>query len=194
MNPKVAVIIPAYNPSDKLVSLVCELKNLFSPLVIVVDDGNSVEMNEIWDELIIKNCIVLHHRENKGKGVAIKTAISYLLSENIDIIGYVTADSDYQHRPNDICRVAKALQDNPDKLILGVRNFSKECVPFRSKIGNMLASKLFHLETGIGLTDTQTGLRGVPMKYAEFSANISVEMKYQTQTPCGKFGLLVQNL
>jgi len=170
--PEVAVIIPAYNPSERLVTLVAELKRLLAVPVVVVDDGNDAATAYIWDTLENQGCIVLHHAENRGKGAAIVTAIRYLLAEKSGLIGYVTADADYQHEPNDICRVAQALRENPEQLALGVRSFSGRAVPFRSKLGNSLTSAIFRLQTGISLPDTQTGLRGVPIRFAGFCANI----------------------
>ncbi|MDR1778809.1 MAG: bifunctional glycosyltransferase family 2/GtrA family protein [Clostridiales Family XIII bacterium] len=170
MEDRIAVIIPAYNPSERLVSLVREVKSEMAALVVVVDDGNGPALSPLWRALQDAGCVVLHHGENCGKGAAIKTAVRYLISENSDVTGYVTADADYQHLPRDICAVAQALLKNPHSLVLGVRDFSAESVPFRSRFGNRLSSGIFRFQSGLRLADTQTGLRGVPMQYAHLCA------------------------
>ena len=69
------VIIPALNPEpclEKLVDRLWELENQ----VLVVDDGSETEYRESFQRLE-KKCIVLHHKENQGKGEAIKTALQF---------------------------------------------------------------------------------------------------------------------
>ena len=93
---------------------------------------------------------------NQGKGQALKTAFTYIQEQNI-YGTVVTADADGQHKVWDIFRTANKASENPNKLILGVRAFSGK-VPLRSRFGNSLTKALFKLQTGVGVTDTQTGL------------------------------------
>lgn len=79
------------------------------------------------------------------------------------LAGCVTADADSQHSAADILRVADALRRRPGSLVLGVRDFSAPGVPLRSRLGNRLTCAAMALCCGIRLTDTQTGLRGIPM-------------------------------
>ena len=79
-----------------------------------------------------------------------------------DATGIVTLDADGQHDPEDARRVGNRLEDEkPGTLVLGVRRFLGP-VPLRSRIGNTLTRWLFRLLLGVSLTDTQTGLRGIP--------------------------------
>lgn len=71
----------------------------------------------------------------------------------------VTADADGQHAINDIDRVERAAMNLPSRLILGVRQFTND-IPLRSRFGNKLTRVLFKLQTGVTVSDTQTGLRG----------------------------------
>ena len=48
---------------------------------------------------------------------------------------------------------------------MGVRDFSSNNVPARSKIGNKLSSLLLYSISGLRCNDTQTGLRGISRKY-----------------------------
>ncbi|MCG8376906.1 MAG: hypothetical protein MI702_10535, partial [Chlorobiales bacterium] len=52
------------------------------------------------------------------------------------------ADADGQHHPDDIAKVAKALEARPDNLILGARQFGGK-VPLRSRIGNQITRLVF---------------------------------------------------
>ena len=52
------------------------------------------------------------------------------------------------------------MAEHPDELILGTRDFSK--MPARSRTGNTITHFAFHASTGLDVSDTQTGLRGLP--------------------------------
>ena len=98
---------------------------------------------------------------NLGKGAALKTAFNHVLCTMPDLAGVVTADADGQHHPDDIERVAAALLEHPDALVLGARAFEGE-IPLRSKIGNVATRGIMRALLGQKLADTQTGLRGIP--------------------------------
>jgi dolichol-phosphate mannosyltransferase len=128
--------------------------------IVLVDDGSNDKT--LFEKLSERtNVFVLTHEMNKGKGEAIKTATAYVL-RNFPGAGIVTADDDGQHTPEDIIAVKNAIDRNPNALILGVREFSGDDVPIRSKMGNKTTSVFFKMRTGRKLEDTQTGLRGIP--------------------------------
>lgn len=160
------VLIPAYNPSHKLVRLIRELKALESNLpIIVVDDGSNQQcQRDVFSQIIgIPAIQVIHHTVNRGKGEALKSGFDYYLSVVGDqSCGIVTADADGQHAPCDIIRLCQALKRQPHKLHLGARAFNNKKIPWRSKFGNVLTSYIFDLFYHIPLQDTQTGLRAIP--------------------------------
>ena len=161
----VPILIPAYNPDNLLVELVDRLIELDITEIIIVDDGSDSDSKEIFNQIKNKNCCQLcTHAVNLGKGRAIKTGLNYALDNYPDLIGVVTADADGQHLPEDILKVQKTLIEFPDNLILGCRTFDKN-IPFRSRLGNEITKKIFYLLVGIKVSDTQTGLRGIPFKY-----------------------------
>ena len=50
-------------------------------------------------------------------------------------------------------------------IILGVRKFDGEGIPWKSRFGNALTEKIFAYVAGIHVSDTQTGLRGIPAAF-----------------------------
>ena len=172
-----ALIIPALNPDERLLQLVKEVQAIAPGLqIIIVDDGSGPAHGQIFDQLkFAYDCILCRHHENYGKGAAIKTGIDHMKRYFPGCAGYITADADGQHRPADILKVAKALQQHPDHLILGTRDFSQKQVPFKSFWGNRITSGVFRLITGRSCPDTQTGLRGIPARYAELALEVSGE-------------------
>ena len=156
-------LIPAYNPSEHLLSLVRSLEVSEFSQIIIVNDGSDHVCRPIFAAVAkINKVTLLEHAVNLGKGAALKTGLNHALCHFGDRTGVVTIDADGQHLAEDAVTVAKVLEKNPDSLVLGVRRFDKD-VPFRSRIGNTITRYLFRLLIGQRLTDTQTGLRGIPM-------------------------------
>lgn len=160
-----AVVIPALNPEPQLPYLVKDLLAQGVSRVIVVNDGSESTYSGIFQDLQqLPCCTVLTHEVNRGKGRALKTAFQYFMEHFPDLDGVVTADADGQHSVEDICYICRMLSQQQDSLILGTRNFQENNVPKRSYLGNKVTSRLFWLFYGPYLTDTQTGLRGIPAK------------------------------
>ena len=148
------ILIPAYNPDEKLLALLPRLRERFSRIVLV-DDG-STEGKEIFPKAEKYVEKILVHERNRGKGAALKTGLAYIGDADV-----ITADADGQHTPEDIAKVAEGLAHHRKGLVLGVRAFSGK-VPFRSRFGNTWTRWLFFFMTGLMIRDTQTGLRGIP--------------------------------
>ena len=161
------IVIPALNPTEKLVRLVREIRSLFSPRIVIVNDGSDEQCARVFKELELMGDYIITHSRNLGKGAALKTGIRHALSAYPDACGIVTADADGQHSPQDIYRLAQRLTESTDGIVLGVRSVDEKHVPFKSRLGNKITSFVFRLKTGIKLHDTQTGLRAIPMRYAQ---------------------------
>lgn len=160
----IAVIVPAYRPPPSLVALVAELCP--SPLVeavLVVDDGSGQEFAERFGALSSHPKVtVLRHPVNQGKGAALKTAMAHALAAFPEIAGVVTADADGQHAAADVLRAGRLLAEGEHAVYLGVRRVGSSA-PLRSRFGNWTTRHVLKLVSGIGLSDTQTGLRGIPL-------------------------------
>ncbi|MBR6594330.1 MAG: bifunctional glycosyltransferase family 2/GtrA family protein [Clostridia bacterium] len=156
------VIIPSYKPTETLVKLTEELAAEFS--LLVVDDGGGEEYRSYFERVAALGATVLTHKVNRGKGAALKTAISHLIDKGGEWLA-VTADSDGQHSAKDIRAVAKLTKEKPESLVLGVRDVN--AMPLRSRFGNKMTRGAFHLVTRTHVTDTQTGLRGFTHLTAE---------------------------
>lgn len=162
-NAAVAIVIPSLNPDDKLLQLLADLRAAAYETIVLVNDGSSEEYDSYFETARTEyGCTVLTHAVNQGKGRALKTAFSHLLTTKPFCSVAVTVDADGQHRVPDIAAVAHETQEHPEALVMGCRDFSPatQGVPARSRFGNVLTSRLLKLLCGIALSDTQTGLRG----------------------------------
>ena len=134
------VIIPAYRPDETLAQLAGRLW-LYGCRIVVVDDGSGEAYRSIFSE-IGELCTVLRHSKNRGKGAAIKTALSYI-RENLpdcDVIGIMDADG--QHLPEDMMRLIKWAFERKNTLMLGVRAVGSR-MPLRSRLGNRITRRAF---------------------------------------------------
>lgn len=168
---RIPVIIPSLQPNPSLFGYISELKELGFTKIVLVDDGSGAEFSSIFEQARLEhNCAVITHPVNLGKGAALKSAFA-LVSSAPDIIGVVTADADGQHAASDVAKVAEVLveMDSADRrgLVLGTRTFSANNVPWKSRFGNTLTSFLVKVLFGKFISDTQTGLRGIPASLLE---------------------------
>ena len=69
-------LIPSFEPDDKLIILVKELKNN-NFINVVVNDGSNEKYNNIFNECK-KYAKVINYDENQGKGYALKTGLKYI--------------------------------------------------------------------------------------------------------------------
>lgn len=150
------VIIPAYKPDETLAAIADRLW-AYGCRIIVVDDGSGEEYRQIFDK-VRDICIIIHHKENRGKGAAIKTALSYIKKEIWDsgLIGIM--DCDGQHLPEDMLKLLNFSGMHRNALVLGVRAVGKE-MPLKSRVGNKITRFVYRLVSGVKVSDTQTGLR-----------------------------------
>lgn len=161
-----AVIIPAYEPDEGLLTIVNQLWEA-EITMIVVDDGSGMEYDSIF-EAISDVAILLHHPQNAGKGAAIKTALDYIQKEMWDCTVVGIMDADGQHLTEDMIKLLQAAEVSENTLVLGVREVGKK-MPVRSRIGNQITRAVFQAFTGTAVSDTQTGLRA-------FSASLIPQM------------------
>ncbi|MDF9841784.1 MULTISPECIES: bifunctional glycosyltransferase family 2/GtrA family protein [unclassified Paenibacillus] len=165
------ILIPAYEPDDRLLDLIIKLQDYGLGPILIVDDGSGHAYRGLFQTAEAFGCTVLTHPVNYGKGRALKTGFRYI--QDNDLPGYVVcADSDGQHLPHDIKRVVELLHSqNKPGIVLGSRRFSGK-VPLRSRFGNSVTRGVFALTTGSKVYDTQTGLRGFPPSMLDWLGGI----------------------
>jgi glycosyltransferase involved in cell wall biosynthesis len=162
---KMIALIPAYNPTERLVGIVRGLAESGFASIVVVNDGSDAGCDPLFAEVAtIRQVTLLRHAVNLGKGAALKTGLNHAFCRFPGHAGAVTVDADGQHLAEDARKVALSLRQDPDVLVVGARGFDTE-VPFRSRIGNGITRTLFRFLIGRKLTDTQSGLRGIPMGF-----------------------------
>ncbi len=178
---RISVVLPSLDPDTKLLTVVDGLLDYGFTDIILVNDGSKPENMHYFEEAARHPEVhLLHHRTNRGKGAALKTAFQWFLNNRPDGIGVVTVDGDNQHHPEDT-RACALHMAQTDRIVLGVRDFDQPDVPFKSRNGNKITSLVFKIFVGMTISDTQTGLRAIPRAHLPLLCNISGDrFEYET--------------
>ena len=188
------LVIPAYEPDEKLIKLLKEVSVLNLLQIIVVNDSSGDKFNDIFN-VAKEYAILLSHGVNKGKDVALKTAFTYI--KNLDTNGIiVTADSDGQHKVSDIVKAANSIKMHKAAITTGARYFTGK-VPLKSKLGNTITKYIYFLVSGLFLNDTQCGLRAFPVSTIPFLLSIKgyrYEYEMNTLLLAKKNGLIIKEV
>ena len=162
----ISVVLPSLDPDEKLTAVIDGLLEYGFSDIVLVNDGSKPENLHYFEDAarLHPEIHLLHHEVNRGKGAALKTALTYVLANRPDSLGVVTVDGDNQHHPADTQACVEAMLDS-SHVILGCRDFSLPDVPPRSRFGNRTTSLVFKIFCGMTISDTQTGLRAIPREY-----------------------------
>lgn len=162
----VFVIVPLYRPDVASVEFLRNLRSALALPLIIVNDGSKEAYSDIFAQIAaIEDCQILEHKENLGKGRALKTAFEYLINNYPESAGAVLCDGDGQHALNDIVRCYESFTAQCNNVILAVRDFSDSRIPWKSRLGNRISCFLFRTLAHLDLPDTQCGLRALPMDF-----------------------------
>ncbi|MCB1906682.1 MAG: glycosyltransferase family 2 protein [Rhodocyclaceae bacterium] len=156
------VLIPSYNPGEKVFETVAEARARWSPVWVVVDgstDGSGERLQRIADGDPGLRVIVLP--DNRGKGGAVLAGLELAVGD-----GYSHAllmDSDGQHPADCIERFMAASRARPEAMILGVPIFGDDAPLIRVR-GRRISNWWANLETlGAGIGDSLYGFRVYPI-------------------------------
>ena len=173
---QLAIVIPTYNNAITLGQVLTEVL-VYSFPVIVVNDGSTDHTAEVLKGF--SEIGVISYPNNRGKGYALNTGLKAAME-----IGYryvITLDSDGQHYADDIPVFLKEIELHPDSLLIGARNLASDNMPGKNTFANKFSNFWFTLETGIRLTDTQSGYRLYPLNKLKKVRLFTTKYEYELE-------------
>jgi len=184
----VVILIPAYDPDQRMLEFLDTLNKEaakhpeFHSHILIVDDGSKPDSAICFRLAKEKyHATILEHAVNQGKGRALKTAFNYILEQLPEAQSVVCADCDGQHKAVDVYHCLQEAKEHPQDLILGCRDFGAQQVPLKNKLGNIITRNVFALLVGARITDTQTGLRVLPVSILPVMITVEGErFEYET--------------
>ena len=156
--PKVVVVMPAYNAAQTLRMTYAELPRDTVDLVIVVDDGSSDQTAAIARELGLELFV---HNRNYGYGANQKTCYREALRAGADII--VMVHPDYQYDPTLLPDIIRPLQEEKADVVLGSRLLGghpmAQGMPWWKYAANRFLTQVENAIFGLRLAEYHTGYR-----------------------------------
>ncbi|GGG83213.1 glycosyl transferase [Parapedobacter pyrenivorans] len=170
------VVVPTYN-NAKTLSRVLDGVSSYTSQIIVVNDGSTDTTRNILGHY--NNLTIIHLPHNGGKGNALRRAFREASTKGFDYA--ITIDSDGQHFPEDIPAFIHDIQKNGPALLIGDRNMNRAGIPGRSSFGNRFSNFWFRFETGIALSDTQSGFRLYPLKKLQNTRFYTTKFEFEIE-------------
>ena len=157
------VLIPSYNPGEKVFETVRAARAHWTPVWVVVDgstDGTAARLAALAAS--DPGLEVFVHERNRGKGAALRSGFTEALAR-----GYthaLTLDSDGQHPGECIPAFMQASLEAPAAMVLGVPRFDASAPRIRV-LGRRISNGWVRLETlGAGIGDSLFGMRVYPLE------------------------------
>jgi glycosyltransferase involved in cell wall biosynthesis len=142
--------MPAFNEAKTIQDVVARVQAVPLDLeIVLVNDASSDGTASIVDDLASANVRVLHHKVNRGKGAAIRTALDAATGDMV-----VIQDADLEYDPNDLVRLMVPLADGTAEVVYGVRSLHSQRLIMR--LGNRFVTLLANLLYGQRLQDMET--------------------------------------
>ena len=163
--PRILVIIPAYNEEGSIASIANEVREKAPQVdILVVDDGSKDNTAEIARDLEV---VVVSHAFNLGIGGAVQTGFKIARMWNYDIA--IQIDGDGQHDPAFISRLVRPIVDENIDISVGSRFLENKKADgsLVRHIGIHFFSRLATMITGARITDCSSGFRALSKKAIE---------------------------
>lgn len=156
------VLIPSYNPGEKVYETVRAARQYWSPVWVVVDgstDGTAAGLQTMAaQDNGLRVCVLPH---NRGKGAAVLYGLEQAAAAGFTHV--LTMDSDGQHPAERIPAFMAASARQPAAMILGVPVFDASAPALRVK-GRRVSNWWANLETlWTGIGDSLFGFRVYPV-------------------------------
>ena len=158
---KLSIIIPVFNEERTLIDLIRKVKKVklkgIRKEIVVINDGSTDKSSQILKN--IKNIKVLGHKQNRGKGAAVRTGFGKATGNFI-----VIQDADLEYDPNDYMRLLEPILKGKARVVYGTRLKNYPFILFGENktvfphhyIGNKLLTFITNIIYGSSLTDMET--------------------------------------
>lgn len=154
----VVVVIPTFNNAGTLASVLQQVLEYASQVIVVNDGSTDATLQVLQDFPSVRS---ISYPKNRGKGYALNRGLQSAQQEGFRYA--LTLDSDGQHFPEDIPVFIREIETTPDALLIGERNLTSENMPGKNTFANRFSNFWYRLETGIRLSDSQSGYRLYPL-------------------------------
>jgi glycosyltransferase involved in cell wall biosynthesis len=156
INPRILLIIPAFNEGESVAKLIARLRGAVPQAdVLVIDDGSTDDTAR----RARTGSHVVSLPFNLGIGGAMQTGYRFAELHNYDIA--VQVDGDGQHRPRQVRRLVDQLLDGQTDFVVGSRFLGEGHYAQKPArlVGGWLLRWMLRQLTGLHITDCTSGFR-----------------------------------
>lgn len=147
---KLSVIIPIYNEASTLAILLDRVRAVdVDKQIIVVDDGSDQATKDELGQANSDDILLLTHRDNRGKGTAIRTALAQADGDAV-----IIQDADLEYFPEDYAKLLAVYVENNASAVYGVRDLRHRSRLMR--YGNQAMTLATNILYGRSLKDMET--------------------------------------
>jgi glycosyltransferase involved in cell wall biosynthesis len=151
MNPKIDVIIPAYNEAASIGLVIGDIPSLVREVIVV--SNNSTDATE---SVAQKAGATVLKESQKGYGFACLKGMQYLSEKKVKPDIVVFLDGDYSDYPEQLTQLIAPIINNNIDFVIGarVKRLREDgAMTFPQRFGNWLATNLMSLFFGAKFTD-----------------------------------------
>ena len=170
------VLIPTYNNATKLADVLDDVLCYTSQVLVVNDGSTDNTLDVIAGYPTIE---LLSYEQNVGKGLAMQRGFEFARSKGFRYA--ITIDSDGQHRAKDLPSFLDKIGEEPGSLIIGSRNMDQENVPGRSSFGHKFSNFWVWLDTGVRVSDSQSGFRLYPIEAMAGTTYLATKYEFEIE-------------
>ena len=171
-DPKIVVVMPAYNAGRTLRLTYEELPKDTVTLVILVDDGSTDATLDVARQLGLE---IFVHNRNYGYGANQKTCYAEALRAGADIV--VMVHPDYQYDPRLVPQIVAPILSGAADVVLGSRlkagSALQQGMPWWKYVANRFLTGLENRVFGLRLSEFHTGYRAFRREVLE-SVNLAL--------------------
>lgn len=147
---KLSVLIPVYNERDTVREVLERVAGVaLEKEIVVVDDGSTDGTTAVLQSLADDRFHIVYHPENKGKGAAIRTALSIATGDVV-----VIQDADLEYDPADFAALLEPIARGETKVVYGVRSLAHQ--EFVRRLGNLFLTLVTRILFRVPLHDMET--------------------------------------
>jgi glycosyltransferase involved in cell wall biosynthesis len=194
---RLSILIPVYNEESIVASVLERVVTApaayfadaqITPELIVVDDGSRdasyAALESFAESHSELNMRLVRHPQNRGKGAAIRTALTYATGDFC-----IIQDADFEYDPAEYPKLLVPLLAGDADLVLGSRFLGggERRVPyFWNEVANHVLTGLAGWAAGLSFSDTETGYKAfrtalaqnIPLHDERFGLDLELTIKF----------------